>query len=97
MLLYSAFLYAFAQGSPVHGLFSLSALGPETIPSVFLYGTIIQSVSARQRQVIHYGFGVLFIGLGYVLVAMGFMRFGIALPLPNIPYYQPLAGLGGRA
>ncbi|WP_237561120.1 sulfite exporter TauE/SafE family protein [Halococcus sediminicola] len=97
MLLYPAFLYAFAQGSPVYGLFSLSALGLGTIPSVFLYGTIIQSVSARQRQVVHYGLGVLFIGLGYVLLAMGFMRFGIVLPLPDIPYYQPLAGLGERA
>jgi sulfite exporter TauE/SafE len=92
MLLYPAFLYAFAQGSPVYGLLSLGALGLGTIPSVFLYGTVIQSVSARQRQVVHYGLGVLFIGLGYVLLAMGFMRFGVMLPLPDIPYYQPLAG-----
>jgi len=92
MLLYPAFLYAFAQGSPVYGLLSLGALGLGTVPSVFLYGTVIGSVSARQRQVVHYGLGVLFIGLGYVLLAMGFMRFGVMLPLPDIPYYQPLAG-----
>jgi sulfite exporter TauE/SafE len=97
MLLYPAFLYAFAQGSLIHGVLSLGALGLGTIPSVFLYGTVIQSVSARQRQVVHYGLGVLFIGLGYVLLAMGFMRFGIALPLPDIPYYQPLTGPGGSA
>ncbi|WP_435077293.1 sulfite exporter TauE/SafE family protein [Halococcus sp. AFM35] len=94
MLLYPAFLYAFAQGSPLHGFLALGALGLGTIPSVFLYGTVIQSVSARQRQVVHYGLGVLFIGLGYVLLAMGFMRFGIMLPLPDIPYYQPLGGSG---
>lgn len=97
MLLYPAFLYAFAQGSPIYGLLSLGALGLGTIPSVFLYGTVIQSVSTRQRQVVHYGLGVLFIGLGYVLLTMGFMRFGIMLPLPDIPYYQPLAGSGGMA
>ncbi|ADJ16936.1 sulfite exporter TauE/SafE family protein [Halalkalicoccus jeotgali] len=92
MLLYPAFLYVFAQGSPVYGLFALGTLGLGTVPSVFLYGTVIGSVSARQRQTVHYGLGVLFIGLGYVLLAMGFMRFGIMLPLPDIPYYQPLAG-----
>ncbi|WP_134672252.1 sulfite exporter TauE/SafE family protein [Halorussus marinus] len=92
MLLYPAFLYAFAQGSPVYGLLSLGVLGLGTIPSVFLYGTVIQSVSTRQRQVVHYGLGVLFIGLGYVLLAMGLMRFGVMLPLPDIPYYQPIAG-----
>jgi hypothetical protein len=90
MLLYPAFLYAFARGSPVYGLFSLGALGLGTIPSVFLYGTVIQSVSTGQRQIVHYGLGVLFIGLGYVLLSMGFMRFGIELPRPDIPYYQPL-------
>lgn len=90
MLLYPAFLYVFAQGSPVYGLLALGALGLGTIPSVFLYGTVVQSVSGRQRQIVHYGLGVLFIGLGYVLLTMGFMRFGINLPLPDIPYYQPL-------
>lgn len=90
MLLYPAFLYVFAHGSPVYGLLALGALGLGTIPSVFLYGTVVQSVSARQRQIVHYGLGVLFIGLGYVLLTMGFMRFGIKLPLPEIPYYQPL-------
>lgn len=97
MLLYPAFLYAFAQGSPLYGLLSLGALGLGTVPSVFLYGTVIGSVSTRQRQVVHYGLGVLFIGLGYVLLAMGFMRFGVMLPLPDIPYYQPLAGSGTMA
>lgn len=91
MLLYPVFLYAFAQGSPVYGLFSLGALGLGTVPSVFLYGTVIQSVSTRQQRVVHYGLGMLFVVLGYVLVAMGCMRFGVTLPLPDIPYYQPLA------
>ena len=97
MLLYPAFLYAFAQGSPVYGLLSLGALGAGTVPSVFLYGTVIQSVSTRQRQVVHYGLGVLFVGLGYILVAMGFMRFGVMLPLPDIPYYQPIGESGAVA
>jgi sulfite exporter TauE/SafE len=95
MLLYPAFLYVFAQGSPLYGLLALGALGIGTIPSVFLYGTVLQSISVRHRQVVHYGLGVLFIGLGYVLLTMGFMRFDIHLPLPDIPYYQPLNGHGG--
>lgn len=90
MLLYPAFLYVFAQGSPVYGLLALGALGLGTVPTVFVYGTLIQSVSARRRRVVHRGLGVLFVALGYVLLAMGFMRFGIALPMPDIPFYQPL-------
>lgn len=90
MLLYPAFLYVFAQGSPVYGALALGALGLGTVPTVFLYGTIIQSVSARQRRFVHRGLGVLFVALGYVLLTMGLMRFGINLPMPDIPFYQPL-------
>lgn len=90
MLLYPAFLYVFAQGSPLYGLFALAALGLGTIPTVFLYGTVIQSVSARQRRIVHNGLGALFVVLGYVLLAMGLMRFGIHLPMVDIPFYQPL-------
>lgn len=90
MLIYPAFLYVFAQGSPLYGLLALAALGTGTIPTVFLYGTVIQSVSARQRRIVHNGLGVLFVALGYVLLAMGFMRFGIHLPMVDLPFYQPL-------
>ncbi len=90
MLLYPAFLYVFAQGSPVYGALALGALGLGTIPTVFLYGTVIQSVSARQRQIVHTSLGVLFVVLGYVLLAMGLMRFGVHLPMVDIPFYQPL-------
>lgn len=97
MLLYPAFLYVFAQGSPLYGMFALAALGIGTIPTVFLYGTVIQSVSARQRRIVHNGLGVLFVVLGYVLLAMGFMRFGIHLPMVDIPFYQPLGDHAGHA
>lgn len=92
MLLYPAFLYVFAQGSPTYGFLALGSLGIGTIPTVFLYGTIIQSVSARQRQTVHYGLGALFVMLGYVLFAMGAVRFGVSLPMVEIPFYQPLGG-----
>lgn len=74
----------------MYGALALGSLGLGTIPTVFLYGTIIQSVSARQRRIVHRGLGVLFVALGYVLLAMGFMRFGVGLPMPDIPFYQPL-------
>lgn len=96
MLLYPAFLYVFAQGSPLYGLFALAALGLGTIPTVFLYGTVIQSVSARQRRIVHNGLGALFVVLGYVLLAMGLMRFGIHLPMVDIPFYQPLGEHAGH-
>ncbi|WP_244531571.1 sulfite exporter TauE/SafE family protein [Halogranum amylolyticum] len=90
MLLYPAFLYVFAQGSPIYGIVALTALGLGTIPTLFLYGTVIQSVTARQRHIVHYGLGILFVCMGYVLVAMGATRFGINLPMIDIPIYQPL-------
>ncbi|RBI60265.1 sulfite exporter TauE/SafE family protein [halophilic archaeon] len=90
MLLYPAFLYVFAQGSPLYGVFALAALSLGTIPTVFLYGTVIQSVTAQQRHFVHYGLGVLFVVMGYVLIAMGATRFGVRLPMIDIPFYQPL-------
>ncbi len=91
MLLYPAFLYVFAQGSPLYGLLALGALGVGTIPTVFVYGTLVPSVGPRHRRLLHRALGVCFIGLGYVMVGMGARRFGIGLWLPDIPFYQPLS------
>jgi sulfite exporter TauE/SafE len=91
-ILYPAFLYAFAVGSPSVGFASLAALGVGTLPAVFLYGTVIDSVEPARRRNLHRVLGVAFVVLGYVLFAHGLMSVGIHLPHPSLPHYQPLGG-----
>lgn len=91
-ILYPAFLYAFAVGSPTVGFASLAALGLGTLPAVFLYGTIIDTVDPARRRNLHRVLGIAFVALGYVLFAHGLMAMGIHLPHPQLPHYQPLGG-----
>lgn len=92
-ILYPAFLYAFATGSPVRGALSLAALGLGTIPAVFAYGTLVESVDPVRRKRLHRVLGVLFLTLGYIPLAHGLHLFGIHLPHPPIPFYQPFEEL----
>jgi len=89
-MLYPAFLYAFAVGSPVEGFLSLAALGVGTVPAVFGYGVLLGSVSVETRKRIHRLLGVAFIVLSYVLIQHGLMQFGVHLPHLKLPFYQPL-------
>ncbi|GAB7090413.1 sulfite exporter TauE/SafE family protein [Halorubrum luteum] len=91
-ILYPAFLYAFATGDPLSGAVALGALGLGTFPAVFAYGTVIGSVDAVHRRRVHRLLGVAFVVLGYVLLAHGLMSFGVHLPHPELPHYQPLGG-----
>lgn len=90
-LLYPAFLYAFARGSPLGGALALGALGLGTFPTVFLYGTIVQSVSAGHRETLHRLLGVAFLVLGWMPLAHGLELFGIHVPHVELPIYQPLS------
>ncbi|WP_018258899.1 sulfite exporter TauE/SafE family protein [Halomicrobium katesii] len=89
-LLYPAFLYAFATGSPVRGGVALAVLGLATVPTVFAYGVAFQSISPRFQGPLHRLLGVTFLLLGYLPLAHGAMLLGIHLPHPSIPIYQPL-------
>ncbi|WP_226042887.1 sulfite exporter TauE/SafE family protein [Natrinema sp. DC36] len=89
-ILYPAFLYAFAIGSPAGGALALGALGLGTIPAVFAYGTVIDAVDVVHRQRVHRLLGVAFVVLGYVLLAHGLMSLGIHLPHPGLPFYDGL-------
>ncbi|ELY92019.1 sulfite exporter TauE/SafE family protein [Natrinema altunense] len=89
-ILYPAYLFAFATGSAVAGFLALGTLGIGTIPAVFVYGTLIESVDAIHRQRLHRLLGIVFLILGYVLLAHGLMALGIHLPHPMLPHYQPL-------
>ncbi|WP_336325486.1 sulfite exporter TauE/SafE family protein [Halovenus sp. HT40] len=89
-ILYPAYLYAFSTGSPVAGGIALFALGLGTIPTVFAYGTIIDSVGAVHRRRMHRVLGVLFVVLGYILFAHGLMALGYQIPHPMFPFWDPL-------
>ena len=89
-LLYPAFLYAFAVGSPFHGAMALGVLGLGTVPTVFAYGIAFQSLSQRFRGPLHRTLGAAFLLLGYLPLAHGLMLLGIHLPHPSLPVYQPL-------
>jgi sulfite exporter TauE/SafE len=89
-LLYPAFLYAFAVGSPLRGALSLAVLGVGTVPTLLAYGTVFQSLGTGSRVSLHRALGVAFVALGYLPLAHGLMLLGIHIPHPPIPVYQPL-------
>lgn len=89
-ILYPAYLYAFATGSAMGGAVALAALGIGTIPTVFAYGTLIDSVDPARRRRVHRLLGVAFVVLGYVLLAHGLMSLGVHVPHPKLPFYDPL-------
>ena len=95
-VLYPAYLFAFATGSVVAGAVSLGALGVGTIPAVFLYGTVIDSVSVTKRRRIHRLLGVAFVVLGYVLLAHGLMNVGIHVPHPELPFWDAVGEPSGH-
>lgn len=95
-ILYPAYLFAFATGSPLSGALALGTLGVGTIPAVFAYGTLIESVGAVHRRRLHRLLGAVFVVLGYVLLAHGLMAVGIDIPHPMLPHYQPLGGAMGH-
>jgi len=95
-ILYPAYLYAFASGSAVSGALALAALGVGTMPAVFLYGTVIESIDAVHRRRVHRLLGVAFVALGYVLFAHGLMAIGVHVPHPSLPFWNPLDIAGAR-
>lgn len=89
-ILYPAYLYAFAIGDPLRGGLALGLLGLGTIPTLLAYGLALGSISVDHRQRLHRVMGVAFLALGYLPLAHGLMLFGVSLPYPNVPFYQPL-------
>ncbi len=89
-LLYPAFLYAFARGSPLGGGLALALLGIGTFPTLFIYGTVLQSISPTHRQRLHRVLGVAFLVMGWMLLSHSLGLLGIAVPHVEVPTYQPL-------
>lgn len=88
-MLYAAFVYVFAVGSPTVGGAALTAFGLGTVPAVFLYGTAIGSLDHFRSGRLHRVLGGLFVLLGYVLLAHGLMALGVHIPHPELPHYLP--------
>ena len=93
-VLYPAYLFAFATGSPLAGGIALAALGLGTIPAVFLFGTVLGDVKVTHRVRIHRVLGLAFIVLGYVLFAHGLADLGVYVPHPELPFWDPLGHPG---
>jgi sulfite exporter TauE/SafE len=91
-LLYPAYLYAFARGSPVAGVLTLGVLGLGTIPALFLYGTVVGAVAPTSRDRLHRALGVAFLALGLLPIAHGLAAVGVPVPHVELPVYQPLGG-----
>ena len=90
-IIYPAYLYAFAIGDPLRGGAALLILGLGTIPTLFLYGTMLGSIGQTSRVRLHRVLGVAFIVLGYIPLQHGLLLLGIVeLPHPPIPFYNPL-------
>jgi hypothetical protein len=87
---YPAYLYAFAIGDPLRAALLLGLLGLGTVPALFLYGTLSQSLSVSRRVRLHRVLGVAFVLLGYIPLSHGLLLLGVPVPHPNIPVYQPL-------
>jgi len=88
-IIYPAYLYAFALGSPARGALSLAVLGLGTIPTLFAYGTVLNTIEPETRVRLHRGLGAAFIVLGYIPLSHGLMLYGIHLPHFPLPF-QPL-------
>ncbi|WP_336035977.1 sulfite exporter TauE/SafE family protein [Halobacterium yunchengense] len=89
-LLYPAFLYALATGSPADGGLALFALGAGTFPSLFAYGTALGSLGAAHRRRLHRALGGAFLFAATVPLANGLAAFGyrvpkVPLPMPPLP------------
>ncbi|MFC6716355.1 sulfite exporter TauE/SafE family protein [Natrialbaceae archaeon GCM10025810] len=88
-IIYPAYLYAFALGSPTQGALSLAVLGLGTIPTLFAYGTALTSIGPETRVRLHRGLGAAFIVLGYIPLSHGLMLYGVHLPHVPLPF-EPL-------
>lgn len=88
-LLYPAFVYALGQGEPLAGALNLAALGVGTIPTLFLYGTVLGSVPAARRAAAHRVLGVAFVALGLLPLLHGLGLLGVPVPTLHVPHYVP--------
>lgn len=86
-LLYPAYLYAFARGSPTAGALALGALGVGTAPAMVGYATVIGAVPATVRGRLHRALGAAFLVLGLLPLLHGLSVLGVPAPSFQLPHY----------
>lgn len=86
-LLYPAYLYAFARGSPVAGGVALATLGLGTAPALVGYATVVGAVPASVRSRLHRALGAAFLPLGLVPLLHGLSLLGLPVPMIPLPHY----------
>jgi hypothetical protein len=86
-ILYPAYLYAFALGSPTMGALSLAAVGLGTFPTLFAFGTALGSLDLGPRSRLHRVLGVALVVAGVVPLSHGLATLG--LPVPMVPLPMP--------
>lgn len=89
-ILFPAYLYAFVAGDPIRGTIALALLGLGTLPTLLVYGLALGSLSVTHRRVLHRAMGAAFLILGLLPLAHGLALLGVDVPVPRVPYYQPL-------
>ncbi len=86
-LLYPAYLYAVARGSPVAGALALGALGVGTAPAMVGYATAVLRVPVEHRVRLHRALGAAFLVLGLVPLLHGLSLLGAPVPAVPLPTY----------
>jgi len=86
-LLYPAYLYAVARGSPTAGAVALGALGVGTAPAMVGYATAVVAVPVEYRTTLHRLLGVAFLLLGLVPLLHGLALLGVPVPTIPLPTY----------
>jgi sulfite exporter TauE/SafE len=89
-LLYPAYLYAFARGSPTVGALSLAALGVGTAPAMVGYATVLGAVPAPIRGKMHRVLGAAFLLLGLLPLLHGLALLGVPVPHVHLPTYTEM-------
>lgn len=93
-VIYPAYLYAFVLGNPLRAAVLLGVLGLGTIPTLFVYGTFLTSLSADRRALLHRAMGATFLVLGYLPLSHALVLLGVDVPTLHVPFYQPLSSGG---
>lgn len=91
-VIYPAYLYAFALGDPVRAAVLLGVLGLGTMPTLFVYGTFLTSLSPGRRAALHRAMGAAFLVLGYIPLSHGLVLLGVEVPHLHVPFYRALGG-----
>lgn len=89
-ILYPAYLYAFVTRDPIRAALALGLIGLGTLPTLLVYGLALGSLSVSHRRVLHRAMGVAFLILGLLPLAHGLALLGLDVPVPRVPYFQPL-------